>query len=108
MNNAPRSNTTDGLRRDAQFATVAPAGDNKCIVRLDSSGRVLNVEVRDANGDLVATAGRMAVQLDDLEAAPVGFREAKFRRFQFRNADDDCKLWQMWILATEPTAVEEE
>jgi len=81
MNNTPRSNTTSDLRQDAQFACLAPDGEtNKCIVRLNAAGQTVTIEVRDAAGDLVATAGRIFVDNGVAELAPSGYREMQVRQ----------------------------
>jgi len=78
---------------------------NTCVIKRDAENKRLVLEVVDAAGAVVATAGRIVMDLSDVDDAPSGYREAKFREFIFQNADADCADWHCWILMTEPQPV---
>jgi len=108
MNNAPRSNTTDGLEQRSNSAVSAPDGENKVVLRLNALDHEMVLEVRDAAGALVTTASRIVLALGDVDDAPEGYREAKFREFKWLETEDDCNPYHAWFLMTEPQPIEEE
>lgn len=105
--NKPKENTQMGLpwREILSAVHVQGMSTNKCIAQLAPTSTSILLYVADEDGSELPASGKANICLVDLGGAPSGYREAKFREFVYKNADDNCELWHFWALMTEPRPV---
>lgn len=71
---------------------------NTCVIKRDADSQELVVEVVDPTGDVVATAGRIVIALENPAQAPVGYQEVALR--ETKGCDDSGNTVYAMFLRT--------